>query len=570
MADPRDTTGGIDNSGGRRHLDATGPREVVYCHQCENEWYKDEHGLVCPRCEGEIIEIVDPNSDPRRETDNSRFISPLRDLDNHNPWADDSDPEEADIEEHITHGPHGSIMISQTIRSTRPVPFGGNFNTITGEMRRRRSPGGGGGDDDTMRDFQSMLGNLMGPNLRSSRTGRSGNDDLFPRAEEFHTGGGGAGFGMGGGRGPHTVGGRYTFEGRFENGRLRPRDANSPQAQGAPVEDLATLISHLFAQIGAVPAPGTPGEDDEPRRGMPFPGVVGLPGLLQTLFSHQNAVHGDAVYSQEAFDRIMSQLMEQHQQSNAPGPASPDAISALPKKALDEKMLGPEGRGECSVCMDDVFLATEVVVLPCKHWFHEACASAWLSEHNTCPICRKGIGAEEASSSRHVHSGRSSNSTTPQSANSPSNRRPRLSRLNSEQDDLMARNQARLDFLRNSRFTGPSSASPSSERREVERHAERVAEQATEDGIFPNSSRSEHIPGMFPGSNTSTSTLYRRDPGLSTGTNEPRRGTGSSGQISSRDRPRSERSESDSSVRGDGNGNGGLAGWFRDRWRRQE
>lgn len=57
MADSRNTSGGNGNGGGR-HLDATGAREVVYCHQCENEWYQDEHGLVCPACEGEIIEIV--------------------------------------------------------------------------------------------------------------------------------------------------------------------------------------------------------------------------------------------------------------------------------------------------------------------------------------------------------------------------------------------------------------------------------------------------------------------------------------------------------------------------------
>ena len=45
-----------------RHLDATGAREVVYCHQCDNEWHRDEHGLTCPRCEGEITEIVSINS----------------------------------------------------------------------------------------------------------------------------------------------------------------------------------------------------------------------------------------------------------------------------------------------------------------------------------------------------------------------------------------------------------------------------------------------------------------------------------------------------------------------------
>ena len=33
-------------------------RELVYCHLCENEWYRDEHGLQCPQCESEIVEIV--------------------------------------------------------------------------------------------------------------------------------------------------------------------------------------------------------------------------------------------------------------------------------------------------------------------------------------------------------------------------------------------------------------------------------------------------------------------------------------------------------------------------------
>lgn len=156
-------------------------------------------------------------------------ISPLRDLHHHNPWADDSDPEEADIEEHITHGPNGSILISQTIRTGGLGAFGGAING----GRRRRSPDGDGGEDDTMRDFHSMLGNLLGPNTRGTRVGPSDHDDFFPRAGEFH---------MGGGPGPAIVGGRYTFEGRFENGRLRPRDANGPQEQGAPVENLATYV----------------------------------------------------------------------------------------------------------------------------------------------------------------------------------------------------------------------------------------------------------------------------------------------------------------------------------------
>ena len=128
-------------------------------------------------------------------------------------------------------------------------------------------------------------------------------------------------------------------------------------------------------------------------------GPNGLPpalhGLLAALLNPINARQGDAVYTQEALDQIISTLMEQHTASNAPGPAPADAIASLPTKKLDEELLGPEGKGECSVCMDDVHIGSEVVVLPCTHWFHQECAATWLQEHNTCPICRKGIDGDK-------------------------------------------------------------------------------------------------------------------------------------------------------------------------------
>lgn len=78
-------------------------RELVYCHQCENEWYRDEHGLVCPRCESDIVEVIDEAHDPRDDLripedndDDDPPISlppqvpphPLRD---HNPWHDEDE-----------------------------------------------------------------------------------------------------------------------------------------------------------------------------------------------------------------------------------------------------------------------------------------------------------------------------------------------------------------------------------------------------------------------------------------------------------------------------------------------
>jgi rubrerythrin len=35
-----------------------GDRDVVFCHECSAEWYRDENGLTCPKCQNELVEIV--------------------------------------------------------------------------------------------------------------------------------------------------------------------------------------------------------------------------------------------------------------------------------------------------------------------------------------------------------------------------------------------------------------------------------------------------------------------------------------------------------------------------------
>lgn len=129
---------------------------------------------------------------------------------------------------------------------------------------------------------------------------------------------------------------------------------------------------------------------------------------------------GDFVYSQEGLDRIISQLMEQTATSNAPGPASEQDINNLPRKNITEEMLGPEHTAECSICMDEVNIGEEVTMLPCNHWFHHQCISAWLSEHDTCPHCRKGITKPpEGESNSDPASGGQTSSSPPRSSRMP-------------------------------------------------------------------------------------------------------------------------------------------------------
>jgi E3 ubiquitin-protein ligase RNF115/126 len=128
-----------------------------------------------------------------------------------------------------------------------------------------------------------------------------------------------------------------------------------------------------------------------------------------------NTSMGDFVSSQEGLDRIISQLMEQTTTSNAPGPATQNDIDSLPRKKVDEEMLGAEYKAECSICMDEVNIGEEVTVLPCKHWFHHQCVSAWLLEHDTCPHCRKGITKQQDGDANNT-------STTAQQSQSTSSR----------------------------------------------------------------------------------------------------------------------------------------------------
>ena len=133
-------------------------------------------------------------------------------------------------------------------------------------------------------------------------------------------------------------------------GSIFPRD---PRAQAGPQPgDMQDLLSMVFQTM----------QQAQPRRpqgqGPPTPfdllGAILNPGM--------NGRMGDAVWSQEAFDRILEQLAEQNGQSTAPGPAAESAIKSLETKKVDKEMMGSDGTAECSICMDAVEIGGEVTV----------------------------------------------------------------------------------------------------------------------------------------------------------------------------------------------------------------
>merc|ERR1712029_1152185 len=48
----------------------------------------------------------------------------------------------------------------------------------------------------------------------------------------------------------------------------------------------------------------------------------------------------------------------------------------------------PEGKRECSICLEEFSRGDERTSLPCLHGFHSACVNRWLSSRGTCPVCK--------------------------------------------------------------------------------------------------------------------------------------------------------------------------------------
>ncbi|KAI9811863.1 MAG: mitochondrial membrane protein [Pycnora praestabilis] len=331
--------------------------------------------------------VVERDNDPRgiNDDDNNNngpvaSHAPNAWLD-HSPWAGqghDPDPDDGDID-HVewSSGPN-SITYSRrmTYRSSTPRSGGG---TTRGNLPATPIIG----------DFQSMLQGMLAPqqagNVRGPLRGANGrfsrpSDRSYP-GSPLQEGPERSGLGHPAQQG---MGGRDTYH---ELPGLWPRDANNAQPQVGPVDDLHGVLGIIFQHLGDV------------HQGPPRPGNGAPASPFQSLFTSflnpANAASGDAVYTQEALDRVISQLMEQHAGGNAPGPASPAAIAALPKVQVNTSMMGENGKAECSVCMDEVILGELVTRLPCRHWFHDQCVGAWLREHDTCPHCRQGIMPKE-------------------------------------------------------------------------------------------------------------------------------------------------------------------------------
>lgn len=361
----------------------------------------------------------------------------------HDPWAhnhDAPDPDEDDIDnvQWRSTGPGTGTMQFQVIRSFSPTAQAQGHQHNLHQQDYAGNP--------LMQSFATMLGGILGgrpdgqdqPGAQNQPAGQNRppthqtarDTPQSPQNEQANQPGQ-PGVRTYQGDGPGFA---WSATTRVIPG---PRDANNPQPQTQPFDDLPNFLNQMFPlAMGGPPGgaqrggPGGPGAD--------FGHMGPLGGLFAGLLNPANMQHGDAVYSQEALDRIISQLMEQNASGNAPGPATAEAIANLPQKTIAESDLDDQGNADCSICMDSVNIGSKVTLLPCNHWFHAECIKAWLGEHDTCPHCRQGIMPRDGPDStprnsdqqpRHDQNWsqqgtRTNPFTVPESPTQPAQRRP--------------------------------------------------------------------------------------------------------------------------------------------------
>ena len=333
-------------------------------------------------------------------------------LHSHNPW---SDPPEADIDDIRTMPrPPGSFMFQPTPpgfmsphqRPPGAEPSAPNMGTLFGNMMNLMGQGGPGmpssqhhhqhqhqhqhptadEDDNSFRSRSAPGSRTPSERARSAR----------PHFEIYTSSGPGFSFRAtsstaGGRAGQFTPGGDAHEP--YMGGDLRQyvdalRSSHAPlfnesQTDTIPSRLVDSIIgAHMGYRQGDPRGEQTAGGGFAAANPMDF---------LQHLMNPAGAPSGDFASSQQAFDQILSGLMDEHQSGSAPGPASAEAIESLPKKAADAEILGNAEKEDCSICMSEVTMGDIVSILPCNHWFHPDCAKMWLKEHDTCPICRVGI-----------------------------------------------------------------------------------------------------------------------------------------------------------------------------------
>ncbi|KAF7072726.1 hypothetical protein CFC21_077817 [Triticum aestivum] len=124
-------------------------------------------------------------------------------------------------------------------------------------------------------------------------------------------------------------------------------------------------------------------DDDSPPQPPPPPDVSPYHAMFDMPLQVQRGGSQAAAASIAANDSVFE--FDAPLQRGGSQAAPPESIAALPTVTVTDAGL------DCVVCTDPLPPSAPVRRLPCGHLYHSHCIVRWLSEQNSCPICRRSI-----------------------------------------------------------------------------------------------------------------------------------------------------------------------------------
>lgn len=127
------------------------------------------------------------------------------------------------------------------------------------------------------------------------------------------------------------------------------------------------------------------------------PSVFTFGSTFNDVFQDNFSSNYSSSYNDNSFmtDYINSILQHMRESAEREGerPTGEKAFKKLNRFKLDKTKCKTKDNGElelpnCIICISNIELNSDTLLLPCGHMFHEECIKTWLQKHNTCPVCR--------------------------------------------------------------------------------------------------------------------------------------------------------------------------------------
>jgi len=104
-------------------------------------------------------------------------------------------------------------------------------------------------------------------------------------------------------------------------------------------------------------------------------------------------------------DIARAALASQVERSSSPDKtcgANPARLEEFLSPVCDDAYSTEESGCHCSVCLSNFHKGQRLRVLPCGHYFHQACVDQWLMKTCACPLCRSDESNWAAAKAKHL------------------------------------------------------------------------------------------------------------------------------------------------------------------------